>query len=54
MANYKSLDELVKAFPNKADRESELNRMSNADIDVLIKNMSNVQGKIYLKSFKKA
>ena len=53
MSNYKTLDELVKAFPEKAEREKQLKSMTNAQIDVLINNMYNIQGKIYLKSFKK-
>lgn len=53
MSNYKTLNELVKDFPNKADREKQLKNMSNKELDTLINTTNNVQGKIYLKSFKK-
>ena len=52
MSNYKTLDELAKDFPNKADREEQLKKMNCAQIDVLIHHMNNIQGKIYLQSFK--
>jgi hypothetical protein len=52
MSNYKTLDELAKDFPNKADREEQLKKMNCAQIDVLIRHMNNIQGKIYLQSFK--
>ncbi len=53
MAQYKKLEDLAKDYPDKSKREAYLKQMSNADIDTMIKNMQNVQGKIYLKSFKK-
>ena len=53
MAKYTRLEDLAKDYPNKNDREAELKKMSNGEIDTLISNMQNIQGKIYLKSFKK-
>ena len=53
MAEYKTLDELVQKFPNKTEREEQLKKMSNEEIDVLINHMRNIQGKVYLKKFKK-
>ena len=53
MSKYKTLDELIKDYPDKNAREEELKAMSDEDIDTLISHMNNIQGKIYLKSFKK-
>lgn len=50
---YKTLEDLAKDYPDKSAREAQLKKMSNAEIDNLINHMHNVQGKIYLKSFKK-
>ena len=50
---YKTLDELAKKYPDKTKREAQLRQMSDSEIDTLISHMNNVQGKIYLKSFKK-
>ena len=50
---YRTLDELIKDYPDKTEREAHLKRMSNQEIDTLISHMRNIQGKIYLSSFKK-
>ena len=53
MKNYKTLEELIKDYLDKSEREQQLQQMSNEEIDILIEHMRNIQGKIYLKSFKK-
>ena len=51
---YNNLEDVAKDYPNKAEREIILSKMNKNELDVLIKNMSNVYGKIYLSKFKKA
>lgn len=49
---YKTLNDLAKDYPEKSAREAQLKKMSNAQINILIDNTHNIQGKIYLESFK--
>ena len=50
---YKRLEDVAKDYPEKDKREEILREMNNEQIDTLISNMGNIQGKIYLKGFKK-
>lgn len=50
---YTKLEDIAVDYPDRTEREAVLKDMPNEQIDVLIKNMPNIQGKIYLKGFKK-
>ena len=45
--------EFQKKYPSKAAKEKALKSMTDAQIDELIADCPNVQGKIWYKSFKK-
>ena len=47
------IEDFQKKYPTKADKEKALKAMSNAEIDELIKASTNIQAKIFYKSFKK-
>lgn len=47
------IEEFQQKYPTKADKQKALSKMSNAEIDELIKASSNIQAKIFYKSFKK-
>jgi hypothetical protein len=47
------VDEFQKKYPTKAEKEKALRAMSNKEIDSLIADSTNIQGKIWYKSFKK-
>ena len=50
---YKTLEELINDYPDKKEREIQLHKMRNEEIDILIQHTRNIQGKNYLASFKK-
>lgn len=49
----KIIDDFQKKYPTKEAKEKVLKAMSNADIDKLIADSTNVQAKIFYKKFKK-
>lgn len=49
---FKDLFDFQNKYPAKEDRENELMKMSDKDIDVLIQTAGTKQGKAYLASFK--
>lgn len=49
---YTTLEEVAKDYPDKTEREKILSKMSEKELNILIKNMPNVSGKIYLSKFK--
>lgn len=49
----KKVDEFQKKYPTKADKEKALKSMTNKEIDALIADSTNIQAKIFYKSFKK-
>ncbi len=53
MGDRQILNDFVKKYPTREQREEALKKMSNSQIDELIKASTIVQAKIYYSSFKK-
>ena len=51
--DWSIIDAFQKKYPTKAEKEEALRKMSNEEIDVLIKASYTVQAKIFYSSFKK-
>ena len=49
----KQIEEFQKKYPAKADKEAALKKMSNAQIEALIKASTNTYQKIFFSKFKK-
>jgi hypothetical protein len=52
-SNMDKIEEFQKKYPTKADKQKALKAMNNEQIDELIKASTNIQAKIFYKSFKK-
>ena len=51
--NWDITNNFYNKYSIKSERENVLKNMTNEEIDILIKAMPNLYGKIYLSSFKK-
>lgn len=47
-----TVDEFQKKYPTKEAKTAALKKMSDAEIDQLIKGSTNIYGKMFYKSFK--
>lgn len=47
------VEEFQKKYPTKEQKEKALKAMTNAEIDALIADSTNIQAKVFYKKFKK-